>query len=252
MKNIGETVGRVKSESEGAGDGIRTHKGVSPVTCEVTAFTSFATLAILAIPKAKTSDPTRTAASRRDDAVEVGAAGNQTSADRSPRARNASRFSGYVFLTSVGILCRHPRQGLLTNRTQLIRDVALAFGKTCIACGREAVSSLGNYPVCVRHRTTVKSPDPNWKWKNNVRTRHARRIFARACAWCGRRRGLTRHHDWAAGSRGLPPRPVVLCRRCHRIADSGSAARVWYWRLKLATRSCKPLLRLWRLLGTVC
>ena len=43
MKNIGEAVGRVKSESEGAGDGIRTHKGVSPVTCEVTAFTSFAT-----------------------------------------------------------------------------------------------------------------------------------------------------------------------------------------------------------------
>ncbi len=157
--------------------------------------------------------------------------------------RRASRFSGYVFLTSVGILCRHARQGVLTNRTQLIRDVALAFGKTCIACGREAVSSVGNYPVCVRHRTTVKSPDPNWKWKNNVRTRHARRIFARACVWCGRRRGLTRHHDWTAGCRGRPPRPVVLCRRCHRIANSGSVAKVWYWRLKLATRHFRPLLR---------
>ena len=185
MKNIGETVGRVKSGSEGAGDGIRTHKGVA-----------FFWLCL-------------------------------------------SRQRGY-FLPP-------PRQGLPTNRTQLIRDVALAFGKTCIACGRQAVSSVGNYPVCVRHRTTVRAPDPNWKWKNNVRTRHARRMGARACAWCGRRRGLTRHHDWAAGSRGRPPRPVVLCRRCHRIADSGSVAKVWYWRLKLVTRHCTPLLRLLRL-----
>ena len=211
-------------------------------------------LAILAIPKVKTSDPTRTAASRRDDAVEVSAAGNQTSADRSPRARSASRFSGYAFLTSVRILCRHPRQGLLTNRTQLIRDVALAFGKTCIACGREAVSSVGNYPVCVRHRTTVKSPDPNRKWKNNVRARHARRIGARACAWCGRRRGLTRHHDWSTGRWGRPPKPVVLCRRCHRIAD-GSPGKLWSWRLQRVARRCRPLLRLLRLLrllGTVC
>src|SRR5436309_5400448 len=123
----------------------------------------------------------------------------------------------------------------------MIRDVALTTGRTCIACGRDAIKRVGNYPVCPRHQTTVQAPDPNQKWKNNVRTRHARRIFARACAWCGRRRGLTRHHDWAAGSRGRPPRPVVLCRRCHRIADSGSAARVWCWRLKLATRSCKPL-----------
>jgi hypothetical protein len=175
-------------------------------------------LAIPVIPKAKTSDPTRTA---------------------------ASRFSGYVFLTSRGILCRYP-QGLLTNRTQLIRDVALAFGKTCIACGREAVGSVGNYPVCVRHRITVEPPDPNGKWKKNVRTRHARRIGARVCAWCGRRRGLTRHHDWSTGRWGRPPKPVVLCRRCHCVADSGSPGKVWYWRLQLVAR------RLWRLLGTGC
>src|SRR5436309_14763956 len=51
----------------------------------------------------------------------------------------------------------------------------------------------------------------------------------------------------AAGSRGRPPRPVVLCRLCHRIADSGSVAKVWYWRLKLATRHFRRLLRLLRL-----
>lgn len=189
------------------------------------------------------------AASHRDDAAQVGAGGNQTSADRLPRARTASRFSGYVFRTRVGYSVPPPHQGLLTNRTQLIRDVALASGKTCIACGREAVSSVGNYPVCVRHRTTVKSPDASWKWKNNVRTRHARRMGARACAWCGRRRGLTRHHDWSTGRWGRPPRPVVLCRRCHCVADSGSPGKVWYWRLQLVARRCRPLLRLWRLLG---
>jgi hypothetical protein len=75
--------------------------------------------------------------------------------------------------SAVSVFCVATLQGLLTNRTQLIRDVALAFGKTCIACGREAVSRVGSYPVCVRHRTTVELPDPNWKWKKNVRTRHA-------------------------------------------------------------------------------
>jgi hypothetical protein len=39
----------------GAGSGIRTHKGVSPVTCEVTAFTSFATPAPL--PAANPGNP---------------------------------------------------------------------------------------------------------------------------------------------------------------------------------------------------
>ena len=142
-----------------------------------------------------------------------------------------SRYSG-----------RPPHQGLPTNRTQVIRDVALAFGKTCIACGREAVSRVGNYPVCARHRSTVTTPHPNWKWKKNVRTRHARRISARACAWCGRRRGLTRHHDWSRGRWGRPPRPVVLCRRCHVIANSGSPWKVWCWRLQIVAR------RLWRFL----
>jgi len=189
--------------------------------------------------------PPHTAASRRDDAVRVSAAGNQTSADGRQK-RAAPRGFLVMSFSPCRVFCAATRQGLLTNRTQLIRDVALAFGKTCIACGREAVSSVGNYPVCVRHRTTVKAPDPNWKWKNNVRTRHARRIGARACAWCGRRRGLTRHHDWSTGWWGRPPKPTVLCRRCHCVADSGSPGKVWYWRLQLVAR------RLWRLLGTGC
>src|SRR5205809_7244695 len=51
----------------GAGGGTRTHKGFRPETCEVSAFTGFATpaprwLRTPAIPKAKTRDPTRAAA----------------------------------------------------------------------------------------------------------------------------------------------------------------------------------------------
>jgi hypothetical protein len=157
-----------------------------------------------------------------------------------------SRFLGYVLLRC-GHTMRKRSPGAPTNRTQLIRDLALATGSTCIACGRDAMSNVGKYPVCPRHEKTVQAPHPNWKWKNNVRTRHARRMGARACAWCGRRRGLTRHHDWSKGGWGHPPRPVVLCRRCHRIADSGSVTKVWSWRLKLIARHCKPLLRLLRL-----
>ncbi len=161
------------------------------------------------------------------------------------------RFWGYVALRCSDIV-KEPPSGAPTNRTQLIRNFALATGSTCIACGRDAMSNVGRYPVCPRHEKTVQAPHPNWKWKNNVRTRHGRRIGARACAWCGRRRGLTRHHDWSTGRCGHPPKPVVLCRRCHRIADSGSAAKLWYWRFKLATRSWRPLLRLRRLLNSVC
>lgn len=136
--------------------------------------------------------------------------------------RERTRFLGYVFLRCCYTM-KKQSPGAPTNRTQLIRDLALARGSTCIACGRDAMSNVGKYPVCPRHEKTVQAPHPNWKWKNNVRTRHARRMGARACAWCGRRRGLTRHHDWSKGRWGHPPKPVVLCRRCHRIADSGSA-----------------------------
>jgi hypothetical protein len=158
-----------------------------------------------------------------------------------------TRFFGYVVSRSSDYRRRNHCAEFATNRTQLIRDFALATGSTCIACGRDAMSNVGRYPVCPRHEKTVQAPHPNWKWKNNVRTRHARRMGARACAWCGRRRGLTRHHDWSKGRWGHPPKPVVLCRRCHRIADSGSARKVWFLRLKLVTRHCEPLLRLLRL-----
>src|SRR5207245_5357910 len=53
----------------GAGGGIRTHKGLRPEMCEISAFTGFATpapfrLLTPAIPKAKTGHPTRAAARR--------------------------------------------------------------------------------------------------------------------------------------------------------------------------------------------
>ncbi len=38
------------------------------------------------------------------------------------------------------------------NRTRLIRDAALATGKTCIACGQDAVDRVCDYPVCERSR----------------------------------------------------------------------------------------------------
>jgi len=108
--------------------------------------------------------------------------------------------------------------GTVSNRTRLIRDASLATGKTCIACGSEATAKVGDYAVCGLHRVTVSAPDPLQHWKRNVRNRHARH-WMRACSWCGRRRGLSRHHEWSAGERGKPPRPIVLCRRCHRLAE---------------------------------
>ena len=156
---------------------------------------------------------------------------------------NGVRFFGYVRVLGLHILSGYCLSELFTNRTQIIRNDALATGRTCIACGRAAPGRVGNYPVCPRHQMTVKARDHNWKWKNNVRTRHARHIHARACAWCRRRRGLTRHHDWSKGSFGHPPRPVVLCRRCHRIADSRSTWKVLVWRLQLAAHRLRQLLR---------
>ena len=156
-------------------------------------------------------------------------------------SRERTRFFGYVVFRgsdTIGSL----REGRTTNRTQLIRDLAVASGSTCIACGRDAVSSVGQYPVCRLHEKTVQARDSNWKWKNNVRHRHARTIWSPECAWCGRRRGLTRHHDWSKGGWGDPPRPTVLCGRCHSIADSGSVMRIWCWRLKsLAWRLVRRL-----------
>jgi len=106
------------------------------------------------------------------------------------------------------------------SRTQLIRDVALATGKTCIACGANAVTQVGDYPVCERHRHTVHPPDPRQRWKKNVRDRHGRfRTRGKVCQRCGRKGNLTRHHDWADGTPGHPPRPVILCKRCHSSAD---------------------------------
>ena len=102
------------------------------------------------------------------------------------------------------------------SRTQLIRDVALATGKTCIACGAQAVTRVGDYLTCERHRRTVHAPDPRQRWKKNVRDRHQRiRTRGKVCQQCGRKGNLTRHHDWASGTPGHPPRPVILCKRCH-------------------------------------
>lgn len=106
-------------------------------------------------------------------------------------------------------------------RNQRIRDAALATGQTCIACGADAVARVGPYPVCARHQDTVRAPDPLQPWKDNVRGRHAR-LRMRACRRCGRRGNLTRHHDWTAGEPGRPPKPVVLCRKCHVEAERPS------------------------------
>src|SRR5438093_1016074 len=63
-------VGAGVRASGGAGGGIRTRKGFRPETCEVSAFTSFATpaprwLRTLASPKANTLDPARAANRQR-------------------------------------------------------------------------------------------------------------------------------------------------------------------------------------------
>jgi hypothetical protein len=112
------------------------------------------------------------------------------------------------------------------NRTKLTRDAALLSGKTCIACGAPAVSRVGEYPVCPRHCQTVSAPAPDQRWKKNVRDRH-QRIPTRgsACGVCGRRDNLTRHHDWAGGAPGHPPRPIILCKGCHTLVEKGPQKR---------------------------
>jgi len=79
-------------------------------------------------------------------------------------------------------------------------------------------AKVGNYPVCAGHQVSVAQPDPDRDWKRNVRARH-KRIAMRACQWCGRRDRLSRHHEWKSGTKGQPPRPIVLCGLCHAIAD---------------------------------
>lgn len=109
------------------------------------------------------------------------------------------------------------------NRTQLIRDAALATGKTCIACGATAVTRVGAYPVCEHHRHTVSPPDPDQRWKRNVRNRHQGiRTRGKACQLCGRKDNLTRHHDWSGGVPGRPPSPIILCKRCHANVERGA------------------------------
>jgi len=131
---------------------------------------------------------------------------------------SARVFLLYALFGAAYTLCADSPHELVTNRTRLIRDAALASGKTCIACGRDAVAKVGNYPVCAAHQVSVAQPDPDRDWKRNVRARH-KRIAMRACKWCGRRDRLSRHHEWKSGTKGQPPRPVVLCGLCHAIAD---------------------------------
>ena len=123
----------------------------------------------------------------------------------------------------------------IIKRAQHVSRERTRFFGYVVLKGSDTIGSLKE-----GRTTTVQARHSNWKWKNNVRHRHARTIWSPGCAWCGRRRGLTRHHDWSKGGWGHPPRPIVLCGRCHSIADSGSVMRIWCWRLKLLA---------WRLVG---
>jgi len=127
---------------------------------------------------------------------------------------------------SLGVYVGHRRPIMRStgNRTRFFRDRALATGKTCLACGREATGRVGDYPVCARHQGTVLAPDPEQRWKRNVRGHH-KQIRMDACEWCGARTHLTRHHDWAKGIKGQPPKPTILCRRCHVRADQLGPSR---------------------------
>ena len=136
----------------------------------------------------------------------------------------ASQLLGYVptpavtQITGYALLSGWRRMNGQLNRTRLIRDAALATGGSCIACGGDAVAKVGAYPVCERHECTVSAPHSNQRWKRNVRG-HSRRIRMRQCGSCGGRNHLTRHHDWPSGARGRPPRPIVVCRRCHATLE---------------------------------
>jgi len=90
--------------------------------------------------------------------------------------------------------------------------------------------------VCERHRDTVSSPHPDQRWQKNVRCHHQRiRMQGKVCQRCGRRDNLTRHHDWADGTPGHPPRPVILCKRCHASIErpGGGVGRVFWWLRRL-------------------
>ena len=134
------------------------------------------------------------------------------------RGVRARVFLLYALFGVTLTLSADSRQGRDINRTRMIRDSSLATGRTCIACGRDALAKVGGYAVCARHQATVLAPGPEQQWKKNVRSRH-KRIPMRACQWCGGLNHLTRHHDWMTGTRGQPPRPLILCRRCHAIAE---------------------------------
>ena len=60
--------------------------------------------------------------------------------------------------------------------------------------------------------------DPLHKWKANVRKR-SRLVKLVKCERCGKTGGknfLGRHHEWAKGRPGQPPKvAAVLCKRCH-------------------------------------
>jgi hypothetical protein len=43
----------------------------------------------------------------------------------------------------------------------------------------------------------------------------------KVCQRCGREGSLTRQHDWTNGTPGHPPRPIILCTRCHGSVEKG-------------------------------
>jgi hypothetical protein len=107
---------------------------------------------------------------------------------------------------------RHRQLDERSIRSRMIRDTAIATGRTCIACGDLGGGVRRPVSACERHQHTVEAPHPNQRWKKNVRDHH-QRIRIRICVRCGRKRGLTRHHDWSTGEPGRTPKPVVLCRK---------------------------------------
>jgi len=66
-------------------------------------------------------------------------------------------------------------------------------------------SPEGIATVCHRKR-------PCWWRESNPHELAHQRIRMRACQGCGARNQLSRHHDWTMGTKGQPPRPIVLCR----------------------------------------
>src|SRR3989442_674795 len=75
-------------------------------------------------------------------------AGNQSNVGWFSKMRSErSRFFGSMPFSALRILfAPTPHHELVTNRTRLIRDAALASGRTCIACGGDAVGKVGRLP----------------------------------------------------------------------------------------------------------